>query len=90
MAVQFPLAQAREQGIEVDGAILPSAPAIGKHLRPAVTAVRRTDDGIETTKRQSFPGGDVVSSAPVMAALLLPAVQAARESARRTDVARTT
>ena len=84
MGVQFPLAEAREQGIDVDRALLPLCSAIGKHLRPAVTAVRRADDGIETTKRQSLPGGDVVSSAPVMAGLLLPAVQAAREAARRT------
>ena len=78
LALQYPAAELRREGIDVDLAVLPSAPAIGKHLRPGVTAVRRTADGIETTKRQSLPGGDIGASAPVMVGLLLPAVQAAR------------
>ncbi len=36
--------------------LLPSAPAIERHLRPAVAAVRRTEAGIEVECRHSFPG----------------------------------
>ena len=87
VGVQSPLSELRRQGIDVDRAIFPSAPTIGKHLRPAVTAVRRTSDGIETTRRQSIPGTNIASAAPMMAAMLVPAVQAAREAARRTQCA---
>ncbi len=75
----------REGMIDLDVSILPSAAAIGKHLRPSVAIVRRTEAGIELTSRQSFPGGNVGATAPVGVALLLPAVQAARHAARRTQ-----
>jgi hypothetical protein len=41
--------------------VLPSAPAIGRHLRPAVTTIRRTSDGIELCSRASLPGGGVMA-----------------------------
>jgi hypothetical protein len=66
-----------------DAAQLPAPRTISKHLRPSVSAVRRTKLGIETETRQTLPGMNVGASAPVAVALLLPAVQAARESARR-------
>jgi hypothetical protein len=87
LGLQMAAGQLRHEGIDVDSAIFPSAAAIGKHLRPGVTAVRRTSAGIETTTRQSLPGGDIGASAPVMAALLLPAVSSAREAARRAQCA---
>jgi len=87
IGAKFMTAQMQRQGVDVPMAVLPSAPAVGKHLRPGVTAVRRTQDGLETTSRQSMPGQNIGASAPVMAALLLPAVQAAREAARRSQCA---
>jgi type II secretion system protein G len=84
---RFMTAEMQREGVDVPLAVLPSAPAIGKHLRPGVTAVRRTQDGLETTARHSLPGQDIGASAPVMVALLLPAVQSAREAARRATCA---
>ena len=37
--------------------ILPSAPAIGRHLEPAITTLRRTPAGIEMVSRRTIPGG---------------------------------
>ncbi|HUG66194.1 MAG TPA: DUF1559 domain-containing protein [Pirellulaceae bacterium] len=62
---------------------LPSQESIVPHLQPALFALQRTADGVEFTSYQTLPGGNVGASAPVMVALLLPAVQAAREAARR-------
>jgi len=83
IAARFMTAQMQREGVDVPLAVLPSAPSVGKHLRPGVTAVRRTKDGLETTARHSLPGQDIGASAPVMAALLLPAVSSAREAGRR-------
>jgi prepilin-type processing-associated H-X9-DG protein len=63
--------------------LLPSAGAIGRHLRPSLTVVRRTKAGIEMVSHQSLPGGNIGGSAPVLVALLVPAVQSAREAARK-------
>jgi hypothetical protein len=62
---------------------IPSARSIQRHLRPGITIVRRTADGVETESHQTFPTPSVGASAPVAVALLLPAVQASREAARR-------
>jgi prepilin-type processing-associated H-X9-DG protein len=84
---RFMTAEMQREGVDVPLAVLPSAPAIGKHLRPGVTAVRWTKDGLETAARRSLPGQDIGASAPVMAALLLPSVSSAREAARRSECA---
>lgn len=73
------------EGIDIDVSILPTSQSISRHLRPSVNSIHRTDDGIEFTTRQSLPGSNAGSTAPVMVALLLPAVQAARTAARRTQ-----
>lgn len=75
----------RRQGIDLDVSMLPSAAAIGPHLQPAIGVVRRTPAGIETTVEQTIPAGGAMASAPVAAALLLPAVQGSREAARRSQ-----
>ncbi len=67
----------------MDTSNLPSADSILPHLQPTLAAVRRTADGVELVNRQTLPGGNIGASAPVAIALLLPAVQAAREAARR-------
>ncbi|HTN74080.1 MAG TPA: DUF1559 domain-containing protein, partial [Pirellulaceae bacterium] len=66
-----------------DFATLPSARSIHRHLLPGVTFTRRMPDGLETESHQTIPLPNVGASAPVAVALLLPAVQAAREASRR-------
>ncbi len=73
----------QQKGINLDLSTMPSAKAIRGHLTPLLTTVRRTKLGIELDEQQPLPGIGVVSSAPALTALLLPAVQAAREAARR-------
>ena len=68
---------------------LPPAEKLTDPLFPNLSVNTVTDDGIHTHARQSLPGlpaGNVAAVAvvPVMVALLLPAVQQAREAARRT------
>ena len=45
----------------VDLSLLPSAPAIGRHLEPDLITVRRTNDGIEWTVRKTIPGMDLTA-----------------------------
>jgi hypothetical protein len=80
---QAGFAEAQRNGVDLDITLLPSAGSIKKHLRPSVGVVKRTEAGIEVVARQTIPGGNVGTTAPVLAALLLPAVQASREAARR-------
>ncbi|MCA9269632.1 MAG: DUF1559 domain-containing protein, partial [Planctomycetales bacterium] len=72
------------EGLDMDVSVLPSAGAIRKHLRSSVSTLSRTPDGVAWTTRQTTPGTNVGASAPVTVALVLPAVQAARQAARRT------
>jgi len=72
------------EGFDLNTAILPSAPAIRKHLRPSVQVIRRHPAGIEFVSRQTLPGGGgVLTVAPLLAGVSLPAVTSARSSARR-------
>jgi hypothetical protein len=75
--------QLAREGIELDASMLPSAGSILPHLRPNVSAVRRTALGIEQQGRGTMPGMGTAMVAPIGVALLLPAVQAARQAARR-------
>jgi hypothetical protein len=86
LAMAGPMAamQLSQQGIALDVSVLPPAvAAIQKHLTPDIVEVRRTSSGVELIERGSLPGVGAASTAPVMVALLLPAVQAGREAARR-------
>ena len=74
---------AEEGGIDIDVTILPRAETISRHLRPSVMSITRSERGLEFATRQSLPGSSMGSSAPVAVALILPAIQAAREAARR-------
>ena len=86
MLVPMMLNQMQREGVPIDfdPALIPAPRTIGKHLLPSVTVVRRTQRGLVTETRQTLPGLNVGASAPLAAALLLPAVQAAREAAERT------
>jgi hypothetical protein len=78
--------QLKQQGIEINPAMLPSPDAMLKHLRPSVTSVGWSKIGLQTSSTQTVPGENMfTSSGPIMVALLLPAVQAAREAARRSQ-----
>src|SRR4029078_11289988 len=82
------MAQQNNVPFNLDLATLPQQRTIGRHLRPSVTSVRRTARGLEFESQQTFPGLSISpASTGVMVALLLPAVQAAREAARRTQSA---
>jgi prepilin-type processing-associated H-X9-DG protein len=73
----------QQKGIKLDLSSLPPANVIRSHLTPLVTAVRRTKAGIEIAEQHPLPGVGIVSNVPMLTALLLPAVQAGRETARR-------
>jgi hypothetical protein len=78
---------AAQQGIDFNIPPLPSFSVIEPHILPSVSTMRRSKLGILHESQQSLPigGGSQMVTAPVMVALLLPAVQAAREAARRTQ-----
>ncbi|MCA9050906.1 MAG: DUF1559 domain-containing protein, partial [Planctomycetaceae bacterium] len=88
------LPQLRRSGHDVEMPFslqdLPTAAELTAPMFPNVAVNVVDDNGVATHMRQSVPGipiGNVGSAAviPVMVALLLPAVQAAREAARRTQ-----
>jgi hypothetical protein len=85
----------RQRGIDLDLPQLPPSSAIMPYVRPSVSVVRHEADGILMRSTGSVPlgplsaGGGVLgispASTPVLVGLLLPAVQAARDAARRTQ-----
>ncbi len=72
-----------QEGIDVDATALPSVTAVAPHLLPTISLARKTAEGYESETHTTIPGASLGASAPVMVALLLPAVQASREAARR-------
>ena len=81
-----PLGQSlRQQGVDFDMGLLPTTNTIAKHLRGSTIAVRRVADGIDVESHDVIPGANLTLGAPVLAGLLLPAVQAVRDAARRTQ-----
>lgn len=69
---------------------LPAAEVVTGPMFPNVTVAYATDHGWESFSRQSAPSNPLgsissFSAVPVLVALLLPAVQQAREAARRTQ-----
>jgi hypothetical protein len=84
MLLNMGAGQLRQQGIEFDPTTLPPLDDILKHLEPSICGLRHTDDGLEFVSRQTVPSFGVSGvSTPILVALLLPAVQAARSAARR-------
>ena len=69
--------------IELDPARIPTAEQLSSRLFPASSAVVDDAEGIRLIGRESFPEVASPGTAGVGVALLLPAVQAAREAARR-------
>ncbi len=80
--------------IPIDAADFPPAELVTAPLFPNVTVTEVTEEGVRTVSRMSLPGipllgGNLggasgVATASVLVALILPAVQQARQAARRT------
>jgi hypothetical protein len=84
MAMQQAVRQTAQQGgPQIDMSAVPPLDVWAGHLQPTVAAVRRTSDGLEIVTYQTLPGGSFGASGPMAVAMLLPAVQASREAARR-------
>ena len=91
--VLYPLAQVGlralgqqllEEGIDLKVHQFPAPGAIIPHLRPSTGLLTRSEDALVYRSVKSIPlGGGSVTTAPITAALLLPAVQAARQAARQ-------
>ncbi len=81
-----------QKGIDLDLPQLPASSAILPFIRPSVTVIRHEPQGILVQTAGTVPlvGGGALaampSSAPVLVALLLPAVSAARDAANRAMV----
>jgi prepilin-type processing-associated H-X9-DG protein len=69
--------------LKLDPAKLPSADDVSRRLFPNTTAVVLDREGLKITTRESVPGVSGTAGVSIATALLLPAVQAAREAARR-------
>jgi len=81
---QVALGELSQQGIDLNVSIVPSAAAIRPHLRPSVGAVRRHGAGIEFVGHQTVPGGgSLLTVAPMVVGITLPAISSARDAARR-------
>lgn len=73
----------QREAFDIDVTALPSIKAVAPHLLPSIAVTRKVEDGFESYSHGTLPGANLGASAPVAAALLLPAVQSAREAARR-------
>ncbi len=69
--------------LHIDPDQVPTADELRSRLFPATTALAVDDQGISLVGRGAIPGVGSPASTAVAVALLLPAVQAAREAARR-------
>jgi prepilin-type processing-associated H-X9-DG protein len=71
--------------IRIDPAKIPNSQALSARLFPASNALTIDDSGISYISRDSIPSLGTPAVSGVMVALLLPAVQSAREAARRSQ-----
>ena len=81
------IGQLAAQGINVELPTLPDLDAIESHILPRIDTTRRTERGFESDSTSTVPLASVGVGSPatvgILVALLLPAVQQAREAARR-------
>ncbi len=78
-------ARLRASGVHISAGMLPALGTVERHLRPGVTTVSRTSEGFVLRSLQSAPLGTLATAAPLLAGLLLPAAQASREAAVRSQ-----
>jgi hypothetical protein len=78
-----PNAPAPRIPIRVDPALIPKAEELSRRMGPGSLALTVDPSGIRVVNREEFPNLFSPASAGVAVALLLPAVQSAREAARR-------
>ncbi|MGO8691020.1 MAG: DUF1559 domain-containing protein [Thermoguttaceae bacterium] len=83
MGMQTVSGELARERIGLNVSIIPSAPAIYKHLRPSSTVVRRVEGGIEVISRGTLPGSSLTLAAPMAAYYSMSALPASRNSARR-------
>ncbi len=69
--------------IRIDGNLMPTAEAMAPYLAPSVLSVSVHPEGIKLDTTASVPSIDSPAMTGITVALLLPAVQSAREAARR-------
>ncbi len=69
--------------LDLDQDKLPTAESLKPFMFPGTMTVAVNDGGIEVVSRDAVPSMNPLAAGPVAAALLLPAVQAARTAARR-------
>lgn len=81
----FPMAEAESFGEVINGLALPPSRVVHRHLLPTTSVLKRNASGFQLETRSTFPTADVTVMAPVAVGLLLPAVQQARDAARRTQ-----
>ncbi len=79
-----------QQGVQIDAKLLPPAGDVTRHLFPGHAAMVVNERGLRWVGTSSMPllsagSPDGITIGAVGAALLLPAVQQAREAARRTQ-----
>ena len=70
-------------GFQLDAGKVPDAESVRDLLFPGAYYMAVDDEGLSVIARESIPGLGSTSSVGVAVALLLPAVQSAREAARR-------
>ena len=71
--------------LKIDPARYPTAAEVRARLAPGTSALTLDDKGLKIITRESLPSLGSPVGAPVLAALLLPAVQSSREAARRSQ-----
>ncbi len=80
-----PVRGGRPFQLHVDADQVPAPDDLRPYLFPATFAMTVDDEGFRFISRESFPGLNPTMAAPVAVALLLPAVQASRTAARRSQ-----
>jgi hypothetical protein len=96
LATPFARQAAAQAGHELTLPTLPRTTAMTPFVRPSVTVIRHEADAIRISNTATLPlgplaggGGTLLgispSATPVIVSLMLPAVQSAREAARRTQ-----
>ncbi|HEY2158606.1 MAG TPA: DUF1559 domain-containing protein, partial [Isosphaeraceae bacterium] len=83
VAAQTPPGRQPKFALRLDPSKVPTADEVSRRLFPNTMAVTLDREGLKVTSRESIPSTTGVGGVAVGTALLLPAVQAAREAARR-------